>query len=775
MRDIGKFIQTKNAVKISAMLLASGSSVPLLAQTASNNAQVGKHSGSVDSDKGIQEIVVTAQKRAESANSVPISITALSGDALVKQGISQPSDLVKIVPGFNFTTSNYGTPVFTLRGIGFYDVSLGSSPTVSVYVDEVPLAFSAMTRGAFLDVERVEVLKGPQGTLFGQNSTGGAINYIAAKPTSSFRSGGDVTFGRFNRLDAQAFVSGPLSDTISARLAVRTEQGGDWQKSQTRDAGLGQVDRLFGRLMLDIHPNDRFRVSLRADAWQDHSDSQASQLIFVNGNPARTPAVVRNSPLAPADDRSADWDPGADFQHDDKFFQGSARAEYDLTDDIKLTNISAYSHFKSYSPTDADGTQYQNFLGVQHGAIDSYYNEARVSGDMVKLKWVLGGSYQHDKVDDYLNGYHSQSSLPFPTSVALNFQKATTWAAFANADYEILSGLTVQGGIRYTSQKRAFRGCFADTGDGTFAAVQSTVASAANGRPIVIAPGSCVTLDANSLPVTVTNQLDQDNISWRAGFSWQPRSRLLLYANVSRGYKAGNFPTLGASRSFSYTPVTQESLLAYEAGFKATLADRTLQINGAAFYYDYSDKQIRGRLLDTILGVTGNALVNIPKSRVQGFEAQVTWVPVSNLQINTGVTHIDSRIKGPFFNYTNFAQLLDFGGESYPLTPKWQMTGDAEYSVPIADGKRFFLGASGTHQSRTNAAFGELPILAIKAYTLVDLRAGIGGDDNKWRVTAWVKNVGNTYYWNNTTTGIDTTYRFTGMPRTFGLSVSLRN
>src|SRR5690606_16449149 len=161
---------------------------------------------------GAGEIIVTAQKREQSLNDVGLSITAATGAELTALGVNDTGDLAKITPGFTFTKSQDGTPLYTLRGVGFNDYTLGASPAVSVYVDQVPLAYGAFTQGASLDLERVEVLKGPQGILFGQNSTGGAINYIAAKPSQEFEAGVKGSYGRFNRLEAEGFVSGGLSD-----------------------------------------------------------------------------------------------------------------------------------------------------------------------------------------------------------------------------------------------------------------------------------------------------------------------------------------------------------------------------------------------------------------------------------------------------------------------------------------------------------------------------------------------------------------------------------
>ena len=158
----------------------------------------------------LEEVVVTAQKRQESINSVPMTINAVSGEQLLAQGIHSVGDLAKIAPGFHYTPSPYSTPIYSIRGIGFNESSLGAKPNVSVYVDEVPLAFPIVTAGVALDLERVEILKGPQGTLFGQNSTGGAINYIAAKPTNQLEAGVNAEYGRFNEANLEGFVSGAV-------------------------------------------------------------------------------------------------------------------------------------------------------------------------------------------------------------------------------------------------------------------------------------------------------------------------------------------------------------------------------------------------------------------------------------------------------------------------------------------------------------------------------------------------------------------------------------
>ena len=253
-------------------MLATGSVTGASAQSAAPSQ------ADENAEPGVGDIVVTAQKRQESVNQVGMSITALSGETLTNLGVVNAEDLVKVVPGFNYTKGAYGQPVFTVRGIGFNETSLAAAPTVTAYVDEIPLPYSLMTEAVGLDLERVEVLKGPQGTLFGQNSTGGAINFIAAKPTAVREGGFDLTVARLNAISATAFVSGPLSETLRARLVVRKDYGDAWQRSVSRpEDRMGKTDRRQARFLLDWTPTDRLSLLLNLNGWQNKSEPQAGQ------------------------------------------------------------------------------------------------------------------------------------------------------------------------------------------------------------------------------------------------------------------------------------------------------------------------------------------------------------------------------------------------------------------------------------------------------------------------------------------------------------------
>lgn len=734
------------------------------------------------------EIVVTAQKRTERLSDVPLSITAASGAQLAKQGITDPSQLEKVVPGFTYQESTFGNPVFTIRGVGLYDTSIGASPTVTVYVDQVPLPYLAMTPGAGLDLERLEALKGPQGILFGENSTGGAINYIAAKPTDSPHAGGDVTYGRFNQVDLNGYVSGPIADTLTGRLAVRRDTQDGWQTSASRPGDtLGRRDFTAARLLLDWKPTDRLKVEFNANAWWDRSDTQAAQ--YEGFAAARPPAeggyteaatALAGLQPAPHDARAADWDAGASLRRNDRFQQASIHADLDLGGGATLTSITAYSHLDSYIPTDDDGTAFNDFSELITGRIESVFQELRLAGPLGnRIRYTVGANYQHDLVDEHDLGSFDASNSgigPFRYHDFTNIsdQKVSTEGVFGSADFKLTDTLTLQGGLRYTNQDRAFLGCLADAGDGALAAGIAALPASAGLGYHPASPGACVTLnDATlaTLPV-VKNKLDQDNLSWRAGLNWKPQRNTLIYANITKGYKSGAFTPLPAVFASELAPVTQESVLAYEIGFKTELLDRILQVSGAGFYYDYKNKQILGYKSFPALGLNLPALQNIPTSSVTGGELEATLRPIRGLKITAGATYVASSVDGHLITPDPFSNPIDIKGESFPNTPKWQIVSDTEYDFPVTDTLSGFVGGSLTYKSTSNAAFGGAPQFEIKDYALLDLRAGVEAPGGRWRVQVWGRNVTNQYYLVNVAHVTDTIAALTGRPSSYGVTLS---
>jgi outer membrane receptor protein involved in Fe transport len=718
-----------------------------------------------------------------------MSITAATGDQLVKLGVTDASQLAKLVPGFTFNETAYGVPVFTIRGIGFQETSLGASPAVSVYIDEVPIPFSAEAVGAGLDIERLEVLKGPQGTLFGSNSTGGALNYIAAKPGKEPHAGFDASLGRFATVDVQGYSSVPLTETLGVRLSARLVRSDDYQQSTTRDETLGQRNILQARMLLAWRPSERWRTTLNLTAIRDRSDTPAPQFrgfAALNAGPT-IPAEFVTHPPAPDDNRKTDWDPGRDWARNNRFLFGSFRNEFDLTDNVRMTLLTSLQQFKRFQPVEGDGTRFVNYRALSRGKINTFFQEARLDGTIGDaLTYIIGANYEYDRIYDSTVQTYAQSSsasvfgIPLGPTMPNTLQKVRTYGVYANADYEVSDQIVLHGGIRFTqSNRRLVYGCGQDI-DGSWAEVSEEIQRylntlAGKGPVFTEVPlGGCGTTDQfTNEPAPGRGELNQNNISWRAGVDFKPSRDLLLYLNVSRGYKAGSFPTLAASSNRQFLPVVQESVLAYEGGIKATLAQGAVQANAAVFYYDYTNKQILGRIPDLAFGPLP-ALVNVPTSRVWGAELDVVIRPVEGLRIRPAATYVNSRLGDGFENYNSFGQLLGFGGEAFPYTPEWQANVDAEYEAPLTDTINGFVGGTMVYQAKSNGAFGEYPEFVIDAYTTFDARLGISSGDDSWRLQVWARNLTDKYYWTAAYRSNDSINRFSGQPRTFGVTLSHR-
>jgi outer membrane receptor protein involved in Fe transport len=773
----------------------------------------------------VQELVVTAQKREESINDVGMSVQAATGDKLQQLGIYDTADLQKIVPGFQATPTYYGTYVFTIRGVGFQDTSLAGNPTVSVYLDENPLPFSVLTNGTTLDLERVEVLKGPQGTLFGLNATGGAINYIAQKPTDTYQAGVYASYGRFNDADIEGYVSGPVMEGLQMRVAGRINRSDAWQKGYAQQNGqtIGGRNLLNGRISLLWKPTEQFRALLTVNGWRDRGWTQMGQLYGIAELSPLAPLspFIRNYPLAPHNDRAAAWNtcvnnspfdpianqqlgtvfpnlnptvpnapaesmgPGSVVQaggqptscqpakKNNKYFNTTLRMDYELPHNMTVTSLSSVQSFSRKQGIDGSGMMIQDYQSLQHGKIETWYTELRLAGNFGgKGNWIIGGNYEHDKTwDQFLQTYNASTASPtlfaFNADLGVNvglplgptkptdLQKTSTYAFFGHVEYPVLENLTAVGGVRYTNSEKLGGVCGNDGGDGTWAFVAFALQRAfGSTSPVLSPPGTCASTGPgptfNSPPngQLFFGELNEDNVAWQAGLNWKPWEDTLLYVNISKGYKSGSFPTVALATFQQAHPVVQEALLSYEAGVKATLLNRTLQANGAFFYYDYKDKQILGAISDVLFGALPS-LVNVPKSHVIGFELSGTYAPdwLPGLTVTPAVSYQFSKVDksgrntcapppaqsdptlpgfivclpNHYYNFDAFNQYTDFTGDHFPSAPKWQGSVDAEYDWILKNDLKAFVGGTVNFVSKTNTFFlNRTPIPAFK-------NAGVSG------------------------------------------------
>lgn len=723
----------------------------------------------------IEEITVTAQKREQAISDVPMSVSVLTGDAMQDRGIEQVADFARSVPAFTYTESRVGTPIYTLRGVGFNDIALGGRPTVSVYADEVPIPFAIETRGGFLDLERVEILKGPQGTLFGQNATGGAINLIAAKPTDEFSSGLKLEYGRFGAFALGGFASGSLSDNVRARVAAEHESSDDWQKGYLTDIENGAQDLTTARVIFDWTPSDRLGVSLNINGYIDQSDSQAPQLSGIApGIPPAAPFIpgLLGVPNPAEDNRLAEPTPD-NYSRDNTFGQISLRFDYDVSDALTLTSLTSVSTYDQDQTVDVDG---QAIIGLQQrtiGRIDSFFQELRLGGSMNdRTHLTVGLNYADDTSEEFNVDDISQSTLGVGTGLATfnlrNDQDMQTFSAFVDLEYDLSNTLSIFGGIRHTSADNEFTGCSLDSGDGTASAFFVNI--------LMLPPpgaGNCFSFDLAtfSYPLIQTD-LDEDNTSWRLGLDWAASDWASVYGTISRGYKAGGFPTLAATAAVQYAPTVQEELTAYEIGVRAEPSDE-LRFSAALYYYDYVDKQVLGFTNDPVFGPLLR-LNNVPESEVVGVDVEVEWSPIAGLNLNAAASFVDSEVTSDYLSQNAFGVDANFKGEPFPNAPEFQFSADASYQWPISDRLDVFVGLGLSHQDDTNSEFGQSPELDVDGYTLVDIRGGVESQDGRWRLSAWARNVSDEYYWSFASKTNDTFIRYTGMPRTYGATLTLR-
>lgn len=614
------------------------------------------------SELTLEEIVVTAQKRAQNMNDVGVAISAFNGDQMKELGIASATDVAAHTPGLVLTDAQpAGIPIYTIRGVGFDDYSISSSSTVGVYVDEVALPYPAMTRGMSFDVERVEVLKGPQGDLYGRNNTGGAINFISKKPTEEFEAGLSVDYGRYNFVNIDSYIGGALTESLNGRLAVNTKQQDGWQVSTTTGEEHGEKDELGARVLLDWNVDDSTDILFNLHVNRDTSDNQApfaTELhnygspvtkidpVSVTGNPYNYAQLNYLLPPGAApiqefvditpylqgskDPRSADW--SLKPERDNTAWGTSLTINSDLADAYTLTSITAYDQLKRDETFDYDGTALELSDGASDAEIESWSQEVRVTfDDGGDLTWIGGVYFSGDTVEEDLDGFVGNTwsggggSLGFNSYTVSYQQETDTRSAFAHAEWQMSERFKAIFGVRYTHEERQWSGCTFDR-DGGLAYLYNNIWGYEKPGSVPFSQGECMTIDGTSVDGVTDFTVDgygihddritTENVSAKIGVDYTPSDDVLLYASVSTGFKSGGYNSNPANDYSQLQPYKEEELLAYELGFKATLLEQTMQLNGAIFYYDYRDKQIYDAT-NTFFGPLAS-LTNIPQSTIEG-------------------------------------------------------------------------------------------------------------------------------------------------------------
>ncbi len=585
----------------------------------------------------LTEIVVTAQRRAQSVQDVPIAITAIDGDTLSQLGIEQPVDLARITPGLSTANATSGgTPIFAVRGIGLDDFNPNNNSGVATYVDDVGISSPALLGGQLFDIDRVEVLKGPQGTLYGRNATGGAVNIYSRQPTDTAEGYFNVDYGRWNTVEVNSALSGPLGDTLSGRIAGTYRKASDGYQTDI-DTGreYGKPNRLALRTLLEYQPTDTFTAVLNIHASRDRSIAASPQ---AEGNEALLgpdsiglvdtgtddPAAVRVGVLRP--------------RRDDNGVGGVLNLTYKF-EDATLTSITGYDRYTYRSVDNFDGMPGPTFDFFQNDRIRQFYQEVRLASreglfDGL-VDWLVGGSYSHDTIHgrdasdqsaSFIGAWLSPPDFVTPgMSIAQADYNQTrdSFGVFANTETHFTERLSLALGLRYSRDRIDFDGISTEEGS-----VDGGVAFQGQG--------------------SVVDSLDEvhnvSKVSYRGSLNYQIGDAL-FYATVSNAYKSGAYYASPALDQAAWGYVKPETITAYEVGGKSRLFDGTLLLNASAFEYDYEDRQSQLLYVSPASGLPVASLGTIPKSRVRGFEVEAILRPVAGLDLSGSVSRLSTRIR----------------------------------------------------------------------------------------------------------------------------------
>jgi iron complex outermembrane receptor protein len=733
-----------------------------LASAISPNA-VGQEQETATSTKrtaAIEEIIVTAQKRAESIQNVPISMIALQGDELQNLGVKQADDVFRVAP--NLGVVNHVGPTqsnYFIRGVGTLDFHLNTISPVGVYLDEVSINSPFGNGFSLFDMERIEVMRGPQNTLFGRNTTGGAVNYITRRPEIDKGLNGYVsaTYGRFDQIDVEAAVGFPLGQNAAARISLLSnDRDGAFDNLTT---GRETFDRQLraGRAQLLWRPTETLAVLIKAHGGVNRGSGIPSHAVGLLDPtdltaPCPVPAsqlTVENNPncavasgFVPQRDDFNDVFGGTDPRTDLDLRGVSARVDWEFNS-MTLTSISAFDSTEIRMEDDPDGAPTVLFEFFQDGDLDQWSQDLRLaSAQDQSLRWMLGFLYFLEEADYATVVRRTPEPLAPSGPGAFNTipntivrQDDEVFSGYFQVEYDILSKLTGTAGFRYMSETKdgtnaaSVRGTGGFLGpvvpEGTF--IDTEVVESA---PLLFAP-----------PVDI---LDETFNEWAVRFAleYQTTEDILLYGSVSRGVKAGGFSlaALQALTGLGAQPVDTEILWAYEIGMKSAWFDNSLQANAAIFYYDWEDLQSFQLLFDPSLGFGVPQLTNVPESSLLGGELEVTWVPAQGWFLKAGAGLLDAEIDEPG-NLLGVSQ-----GNVLPNSPDLTFNGLVRKEFQLGPGT-FALQTDFRFQDDVSFGLENAPTLNQDGYGILNAR-GIysSGPDGRYQITVWGENLTDTEY-----------------------------
>ena len=618
---------------LSALLLSAAAvgigAAPAAAQQAASDG------GAAASVGAIEEIIVTARRRAESQQSAPITLTTYTGEQLQERGVTEFTRLAQVTPGVGFDEFPKGSARVWFRGVGGGGQAAGGDPSSVAFLDGVYLARPPMLGIDFYDLERIEVLKGPQGTLLGKNVVAGSMNFITAKPVDDFEASLQVTLGEFGQKNANMMVNAPLSDGVAARLVLGAVTNDGFRRT-TDGRPLDDDHKLSARLQVRADLGESSYLLLSGDVVdQDAADASRFNVLLLPFTAGKGYADYDNPRTA-----------NPDFRGFTRVQTGGARAEFgtEALGFATWTTTASWRTLDYDTANDLDGTDVATnariglpVSGIQVLAqeqADSYSFESRLSSNGEgPLSWVAGLYYNRD--DIHRERETQQSATP--TTINRFFGDAinNSYAVYGEAEYAFDGGLKVFAGGRYTQEKKTFR---ARRLTGPLAA------------PVT-----------NYTTATSPGIFDEGRFTYRVGVNYRASENLFAFATVSTGFKSGAFQEQPSTAALARTPTEPERATNYEAGLKTDWFNRRLRANVSAFWMDYRDFQTAKVVPDASQGPVGTRVtVDTADATIKGVETEVIAAPASWIDGSVRYTYLH-----PYF--TRFTQTSRFLADGSPV------------------------------------------------------------------------------------------------------------
>jgi iron complex outermembrane receptor protein len=782
----------------------------------------------VSEDNGLlPTVIVTAQKREQNLQDVPITVTAIGSQQLQDAGVRDLKDLTLLTPGLVVTsTSSEVSTTARIRGIGTVGDNIGLESSVGVVIDGVYRPRNGVGFGDLGELERIEVLKGPQGTLFGKNTSAGVINVITRKPEFDFGSKIELTGGNLGARDIGASITGPLiADKLAGRLYVTSRQRdglydvstGDGSRTATDDS---DRDVLAARGQLLFRPSETIEALVIADyAKRDENCCLSVQINDGSSAPLIDALATDSGVSRPADPfaRRAFADRSSKQEILDEGISAEVRFGLPIGN---LTSVTAYRKFEATLGQDADYTTadvlWRNPNGTNGNEFKTLSEELRLSGESDRVDWLFGAFYASEDLDavsnlrygsdfetyyslalsagmaptlvNALTGRLAQTAYPTGAGYQDRFeQNSDTFALFTNDTFKFGDKLGLTVGARYTSEKKDLDTLYTNSDSGAAcAASRARFPIIAGALPAAAVTGwfnfGCATFaDPIYNNVASSQKIDESKVSGTVKLAYNFTPDMMAYLSYARGYKASGFnldrernPIVPAPGSPAGPPLftidldtsfRPEVVDSYELGYKMATSNNMLSLNTALFYQKFEDFQ-----LNTFTGISF-VVVSIPEVTSRGVDLDLAFAPVEHLVFNAGLTYAETE----YGNFTPpFAALFRLPNAQMSFAPKWSGSLGATYQHNVGASLLWRANVAAKYTSEYNTGSDLNPAKLQDALTLVNARFGFGAQDHKWMLEAWAQNLTDEQYYQvvfDATLQTGTLDAYLGAQRTYGLTL----